>query len=98
MSSSGRDHTGPARFQADAAVIRRNRLLGPAALVSVALAPVAVIPEISLPDSERGVGRMLPARVSWCEAPWPMIILPELKAMTGFEKLMERIPLHEQRE
>lgn len=36
------DHTGPARFQAHAAVIRRNRLLGPAALASLALAPVVL--------------------------------------------------------
>ena len=42
MSSSGRDHIGPTRFQAHAAVIRRNRFLVPAALVSAALIPVVV--------------------------------------------------------
>lgn len=40
MSSSGRDDTGPTRFHAHAAVIRRNRFLVPGSLVMAALAPV----------------------------------------------------------
>jgi hypothetical protein len=42
MSSSGRDLTRPARFRAHAAVIRRNRLLGPAAITAAALIPVVI--------------------------------------------------------
>ena len=50
MSSRGRDHTGPTSFQAHAAVIRRNRFLGPAALASLALAPVVLTEVRADPD------------------------------------------------
>lgn len=42
MSSSGRDLTRPTRFQAHAAVVRRNRFLGPAAIAAAALLPVVI--------------------------------------------------------
>ncbi len=78
MSSSGRDLTGPARFQAHAAVVRRNRLLGRAAITAAALIPVvgAVSAIAHLPSLLMAIPLLLAAAVgggvfAWSENPGP---------------------------
>ena len=77
MSSSGRDLTRPRRFQARAAVVRRNRLLGPAAITAAALIPVvgAVSSIAHLPSLLMAIPLLLAASIGGgvfavSENPW----------------------------